>query len=68
MLAVAGGAGVLPRSISDELDLASVAIDSALFYLIEKDYAEVTNGSMGKKYYLTSLGRKYCINKKYISA
>ena len=68
ILAKAGEAGILPRSISDELQLSSVAIDAALSYLIEKDYVEATNSSMGKKYYLTSLGRKYCINKKYISA
>jgi len=66
-LADAGEPGVLPKSISDKSDLAVLDVNAALKYLLEKKYAEVLNGTSGMKYYLTDLGRKYCLNKKYIS-
>lgn len=65
-LAEVGEAGVLPRSIADKIEVNTIDIDSALKYLIEKNYAEEINTTHGIKYYLTNLGRKYCINKKYI--
>ena len=66
VLADAGETGVLPRSISDKTNINTIETKNALTYLIEKKYAEEVNSTNGMKYYLTGLGRKYCINKKYI--
>lgn len=68
VLASAGEAGILPKSISDKSGINSSETKNAMNYLLEKQYAEEINGTTGTKYYLTRLGRKYCINKKYIDA
>ena len=65
-LAEGGETGILPKSISDKMDIDSLETSNAFTYLIEKEYAEVVNGASGSKYYLTELGRRYCINKKFI--
>ncbi len=66
VLANAGDAGILPKSISDKTGINIIETNNALGYLIEKTYVENVNTTSGNKYYLTELGRKYCINKKYI--
>lgn len=66
VLADGGETGVLPKSISDKTNIRTIDTKSALSYLTEKKYAEEINSTNGTKYYLTELGRKYCINKKYI--
>ena len=66
VLAEHGETGVLPRSISDVTGITTIDTKSALTYLIDKNYAEEINSTNGTKHYLTALGRKYCINKKYI--
>ena len=66
VLADAGDKGILPKSISDASGLNTSEAANALDYLIEKKYAEVINSTNGAKYYLTALGKKYCINKKYM--
>lgn len=67
VLADSGEAGVLPKSISDRTKISSIDTTGALTYLIEKKYVEEINSTNGTKYYLTDLGRRYCINKGYIS-
>lgn len=67
VLASAGEAGILPKSISDKTNINTRDTNSALTYLIEKEYVEEINSTNGTKYYLTKLGVKYCINKKFIS-
>ena len=67
VLAEGGEKGVLPKSISDKTNITTIDTKNALTYLIEKKYAEEINSTIGTKYYLTDLGRKYCINKKYIT-
>jgi len=67
-LANGGEAGVLPKTISDKTEINTIETKNALNYLIEKNYAEEINSTNGTKYYLTGLGRKYCINKKYIES
>ena len=66
VLAASGETGVLPKSISDKMNINSLETSNALKYLVEKEYAEVINGTTGEKYYLTDLGRRYCINKKIL--
>lgn len=66
VLAEAGEVGILPKSISDKTNISTIDTKKAISYLIEKKYAEEINSTSGTKYYLTELGRKYCINKKYI--
>lgn len=67
VLAEGGEKGVLPKSISDKTNITTIDTKTALTYLIEKKYAEEINSTSGTKYYLTDVGRKYCINKKYIN-
>lgn len=67
VLAESGETGVLPKSISDKTDINTIETTNALTYLIEKKYAEVINSTNGTKYYLTDFGRRYCLNKRYIS-
>ena len=66
MLAASGETGVLSKSISDKTDISPLDTANALTYLTEKKYAELINSTNGKKYYLTDLGRRYCINKQFI--
>lgn len=66
VLAEAGEVGILPKSISDKTKIDTNETNHALRYLVEKQYAEVINSTNTTKYYLTDLGRKYCLNKKYI--
>ena len=66
-LSAAGEVGILPKSISDKTKINTLDTTSSLIYLEEKKYAEVINSTNGSKYYLTELGRRYCLNKKYIS-
>ena len=66
MLAANAETGVLSKSVADKCNISSLETTSALNYLTGKQYAELINGTSGAKYYLTDLGRRYCINKKYI--
>ena len=66
-LAARGDAGVLPTSISDATGINTLDVSAALAYLTDKEYAEAVNSTIGIKYYLTQLGRKYCISKKFIT-
>jgi len=66
MLAEAGETGILPKSISDRADIPTLDTTNALMYLTEKKYAEQINSTNGTKYYLTDLGRRYCINKQIL--
>jgi hypothetical protein len=68
VLAEGGEVGVLPQSISDKANITINDVKNALVYLIEKKYAEEVNSTNGIKFYLTGLGKKYCINKKYIQS
>lgn len=66
VLAAHAETGVLAKSVADKCQIPSLEVNSALKYLTEKQYAEQINSTSGTKYYLTDLGRRYCINKKYI--
>lgn len=58
--------GVLSKSVADKCNIKPLEATNALNYLTEKQYAELVNATSGAKYYLTDLGRRYCINKKYV--
>ena len=66
MVAVHAETGVLAKSVADKCNISPLEVSNALNYLTEKEYTELINGNSGAKYYLTDLGRRYCINKKYI--
>lgn len=66
VLAEAGETGVLPKSISDKTNVSTLDTTHSLEYLADKKYAEEINSTNGTKYYLTDLGRRYCLNKKII--
>ena len=66
VLAEAGETGVLPQSISDKTNVSTLDTTHSLKYLTDKKYAEEINSTNGTKYYLTDIGRRYCINKKVI--
>ncbi len=63
MLAQRGELGVLPKSIADQTGISTLETASALNYIMSKEYVEMLNSPAGQKYYLTDLGRRYCINK-----
>ena len=58
--------GVLSKSVADKCNISPLEVTNALNYLTGKEYAELINSTTGAKYYLTDLGRRYCVNKKYI--
>lgn len=66
MLAEAGETGILPKSISDKANIPSLDVTNALIYITEKNFAEELNSTNGTKYYLTDLGRRYCLNKQLL--
>ena len=66
VLAVHAETGVLSKSVADQCNISPLETTNALNYLTGKQYAELINSPTGAKYYLTDLGRRYCINKKYI--
>ena len=66
VLAANAETGVLSKSVADKCSISPLETTNALNYLTGKQYAELINGTTGAKYYLTDLGRRYCINKKYI--
>lgn len=58
--------GVLAKAVADKTKISSIEASGALTYLVDKKYAELVNSTNGTKYYLTDLGRRYCINKRYL--
>lgn len=63
MLSESGETGILSKTIADKTGMNTLDATNALTYLTDKNYAELINSTHGKKYYLTDLGRRYCINK-----
>ncbi len=66
-IAEIGETGILPISISDKTGVSQIDTASALAYLTQNKYAESVNSPSGMKYYLTKVGRKYCISKEFNS-
>lgn len=66
MLAESGETGVLSKTVADRNNISSIEATGSLTYLMDKKYAEQINSTTGTKYYLTDLGRRYCINKRYL--
>ena len=66
-LAEKGDSGMLLRSIADALNVGSNEATHSLEYLEGKKLVESVNGINGVKYYLTQMGKSYCIKKGYIS-
>lgn len=66
-IAKRGDAGILQISISDNTGVSQIDAASALAYLTKNNYVEAINSPSGIKYYLTDVGRKFCISKKFNS-
>ena len=66
-LAERGESGVLSTSISDKTDISMQNTSTALSFLTENNYVELVNSPIGAKYYITEVGKKLCISKKFNS-
>lgn len=64
-IAERGEVGVMAASISDKAGISKVDTSTALRYLTDKKFAEVVNSPSGVKFYLTEVGRKYCLSKEF---
>lgn len=62
-----GEKGVLPTSISDITGINPQDTATALAFLTKEEYVDAVNSVTGFKYYLTDIGRKYCISKEFNS-
>lgn len=62
-----GDVGVLAISVSDNVSMNQRKASTALSFLTENSYVESVNSPAGKKYFLTAVGRKFCISKEFNS-
>ena len=60
-----GEVGVLATSVSDKLGIRKLDASDALTYLIKNKYVDSVNSPIGVKFYLTEVGRKYCLSKEF---
>lgn len=65
VLAKRGEIGILPRSISDQTGVKMHDTSNILTYLTKKNYAELVNSPNGIKFYITEVGKKYCLSKEF---
>ncbi|MCW8901917.1 MAG: hypothetical protein OQK95_14730 [Gammaproteobacteria bacterium] len=66
-IAERGEAGVLATSISDKAGICKLDTSNALSFLTRNNFAEAVNSPSGVKFYLTEVGRKYCLSKEFNS-
>jgi hypothetical protein len=67
-IAERGEAGVLAMSISDKVGISKLDTSNALSFLTKNNFADAVNSPVGVKFYLTELGKKYCLSKEFNSA
>jgi len=63
IMAAEGDKGVLLKTVSDRLDISNSKAEQALLELSNKTLIEEVVGVSGTKYYLTGIGKKYCLKK-----
>lgn len=64
-IAERGEVGVMAASISDKTGISKVDTSTALRYLTNNKFAEAVNNPSGVKFYLTEVGKKYCLSKEF---
>lgn len=68
IMAKEGEKGILIQSVSDRLNTSMTKTQQAMKKLVDKKLVEEVAGMSGVKYYLTELGRNYCISKGILQA
>lgn len=58
-----GDKGVLMQTIADRLDTNTTKAKHTVSKLVDKKMVDEVVGVSGTKYYLTQLGREYCLSK-----
>lgn len=64
-IAERGEVGVMAASVSDKTGISKLDTSTALRYLTNNKFAEAVNSPSGVKFYLTEVGRKYCLSKEF---
>lgn len=65
VMAVEGDKGMLLQAIADRMKIGTTKVQQAVKPLIDKNLVEEVTGVSGTKYYLTEVGKKYCIKKGF---
>jgi len=65
ILSAEGDKGMLLRSVSDRLGIASSAAQKAMAKLVQSKMVDEVVGVSGTRYYLTRLGKQYCASKNF---
>ncbi len=65
IMAAEGDKGVLLKAIADQLNINTSKVQQAMVQLTDKNLVEEVTGVSGTKYYLTDVGKKYCIKKGF---
>lgn len=68
IMAVEGDKGVLLKAVADRLNIGNSKVQEAMLQLSNKKLVEEVVGVSGTKYYLTELGKNYCMKKGIIKA
>lgn len=68
IMSAEGDKGVLLKAIADRLEISSHKVQEALQQLTNKKLIEEVVGVSGTKYYLTELGKNYCMKKGIIKS
>lgn len=68
IMSAEGDKGILLKAIADRLKISSHKVQEALQQLINKKLIEEVVGVSGTKYYLTELGKNYCMKKGIIKS
>jgi predicted transcriptional regulator len=68
IMSAEGDKGILLKAIADRLKISSHKVQEALQQLTNKKLIEEVVGVSGTKYYLTELGKNYCMKKGIIKS
>ena len=63
-----GDKGMLLKAVADRLNMKTSKVQQAMQRLIDKKLVEEVVGVSGTKYYLTEVGKKYCLKKGFTKA
>jgi hypothetical protein len=65
VMAEEGDKGMLLQAIADRMKTGTSKVQQAVKPLVDKKLVDEVTGVSGTKYYLTEVGKKYCIKKGY---